>query len=883
MKYLYILICWVLSLHSYGGEIDPQTAIKVAKNFLKQSIDLPFNPNARITGSREFNLILAYPKIAGSANARKSVPTNTPYYIYNIEERGFIIVANEDAVNPILGYSFESTFDDTHMSPEFEKWMEEYKKQISYVQEHNIKPSREVIQKWQELQDNTKTVHLRTAKTTAVAPLIQTKWNQSPFYNHLCPFDLNSGKYVVAGCVATAMAQILKYHKWPLQGMGFHAYQEDNYGTLSANFGATYYDWDNMPTELNASSSPAEVAAVATLMNHCGVSVDMNYSPKVSGAWVVSSQSPVQHCSEYAFATYFGYDRTTLKGVEKNDYLNNYSQWIQVIKTELEEGRPVLYTGIGGKNGHAFICDGYDNNDFFHMNWGWGGNSDAYFLLDALNPGSLGTGGGDGEYNAHQSALIGIQPPNQNSDQSGELELYSALSVSPSATINYGDSIEVNVNILNAGSSIFQGDYTVGIFNSEGTFLEFVEIKTGYSLDVGYIYTNGLNFKNDGLFQLVPATYYLKLFYRLADREWTAVKEGSYSNLEMLTVKGPANELELYDSISLSQRNIIQNQPFEVTLNVANVGTSDFQGDFSLDLYTYDGNHVAEIEVKENWNLSSNHYYIDGITFSSSGLDVEPGSYLLAFFSKEVEGDWKFVGASSIYPNPVRVIVEAPPILPDAYENNDDESGAYPIPISFVNDQFHTTTPGSNLHIESDVDYYQIELPPGYDYTISARIHDRSNSEDSTTYSCDVVFSISDGTNYTEAYDDVMPANLTVSDGGSFIFKVAPYFAGFTGTYMLDIKLQREQIITGIDVPVADHAKIEIYPNPAQDRIQIKTPKDDIAIKAIQIFNMSGQLRLEVSHLLLNEEIDVSLLLPGLYLIRIDMGDLIETKKIMVQ
>jgi PKD repeat protein len=220
-------------------------------------------------------------------------------------------------------------------------------------------------------------------------PLTQTTWDQSPFVNALCP----SGS--VTGCVATAMAQIMKYWNFPPNGTGSHSYNEQTYGTQYVDFAATTYNW---PAMVTAVAGPCP--DIATLMYSCGVSVDMSYSPSGSGAYVISAQSPVINCAEYAFKTYFGYDPNTVLGIEYGNY--TYQAFITILKNELDNSRPMQYAGYG-QGGHTWVCDGYDVNDFFHMNWGWGGMYNSFFDLNALNPGSS-------TFNSNQQVIIGIQP-----------------------------------------------------------------------------------------------------------------------------------------------------------------------------------------------------------------------------------------------------------------------------------------------------------------------------------------------------------------------------------------------------------------------------------------------------------------------------------------
>ena len=200
------------------------------------------------------------------------------------------------------------------------------------------------------------------------------------------------------------MAQIMRYWNYPAQGTGSSSYCDckaqgftNNYGTLSANYGVTTYNWANMPLNLTTHNTD-----VATLNYHCGISVDMDYDPAGSGAWVISSDDPI--CAQNSYVTYFGYDPTTIQGLNRSDY--DDSTWTSLLKSDIDIGRPIQYVGDDpAEGGHTWVCDAYDQNDFFHMNWGWGGSDNGYFLLNNL----LTTNGGFNPSVGHQ-AVIGIVP-----------------------------------------------------------------------------------------------------------------------------------------------------------------------------------------------------------------------------------------------------------------------------------------------------------------------------------------------------------------------------------------------------------------------------------------------------------------------------------------
>jgi hypothetical protein len=403
---------------TFAKQVDENTAKQVGQNFLKTRTNSQTLKNAN-----DFELV--YKSTSNSVNSLASLQTITYFYVFNASLSGFVIVSGDDNVLPILGYSDQGLFDPNNLPQNVLKWFEGYKSEIRSIIEQNIQPTNQIVDEWQSLisGDN---LNSSTKAKASVNPLMQTKWNQSPYYNALCPSNS------VTGCVATAMAQIMKYWNYPATGSGFHSYNHNTYGTLSANFGSTSYQWGSMPNSVNSTNN-----AVATLMYQVGVSVDMDYSPQSSGAYVISASSPVTHCSEYALKTYFGY-KNSLQGIQRVDY--NQTQWLNLIKKELDASRPILYAGFGNGGGHCFVADGYDNSDYIHFNWGWGGSYDGYFQINALNPSGTGTGGGSGGYNSGHQAVIGIEPP--TGSQTFDMALYDYITPS-SSTIYYGQSFKI--------------------------------------------------------------------------------------------------------------------------------------------------------------------------------------------------------------------------------------------------------------------------------------------------------------------------------------------------------------------------------------------------------------------------------------------------------
>jgi len=311
-------------------------------------------------------------------------------YVYNIGDHGFVMVSGNTVLPPILGYSTTETMPSLEGAPEnYASWIAHYGEMIDFAMENGIQPEKKVLSQWNDAEKGL----FPARNVTTVAPLIETHWNQDCYYNEYCPESYgwwNCG-HVYAGCVACAMAQVMKYWDYPETGFGSHSYVHGTYGQQSANFGSTTYHWDEMPEQIYDHND-----AVATLMYHCGVSVDMNYGPDGSGAYSKDVET--------ALRSYFGYCGAKYR--EKSKY--DEDVWIAMLKSELDLSHPVYYSGSSGSAGHAFVCDGYDANDNFHFNFGWSGSGDEYYSLYSVNG-----------YNQQQGAVMNIVPMDIRADENG--------------------------------------------------------------------------------------------------------------------------------------------------------------------------------------------------------------------------------------------------------------------------------------------------------------------------------------------------------------------------------------------------------------------------------------------------------------------------------
>lgn len=394
------------------------------------------------------------------------------YYVFpNANSKGFTIVSGDDRLPEIVGYSSQGSYDENNLPEGFVSFMKAYQNLYNKV---NLGDA-EALKNLAEIKAWRNKKNASAASTSAVAPLLgNIEWDQTSPYNNMCP-KYDSVHVAATGCVATAMAQVMAYYKYPKQlKADIPGYVNRWNGipmeipTITQEEGV--YDWDNMLPKYNkeANATQQQKDAVAKLMYHCGAAVRMSYGPE-SGAAVSSSK----------LAKYFGYDADLMMDLSRSSF--TLDKWMQIIDTELAAGRPVLYGGQSSENGHQFICDGKDENGLYHINWGWSGNQNAYFDLSILNPEKGGTGSGsaaDG-FNRYCTMTIGIAPDNGVVDAPlAQIPSISVLYDADYVVITKGtrksksDKFEFTqqVTFVNQVKQAFKGFLGLGILQKDGSY-----------------------------------------------------------------------------------------------------------------------------------------------------------------------------------------------------------------------------------------------------------------------------------------------------------------------------------------------------------------------------------------------------------------------------
>lgn len=390
----------------------------------------------------------------------------SPYYVFPFgENKGFAIVSGDDDMPEIVGYADHGTYDANNMPAAMAAFLNNYRATIEAMKQGNASAIKNIAEAKALRANNTRA-------TTAVSPLLgDIKWNQSEPYNNMCP-KYDGTNLSATGCVATAMAQVMMYWKYPNElKADINEYKTYTHKLqVAGELKGQKYDWDNMlPTYTNNNYTQTQADAVAKLMLHCGKAVEMDYDEE-SGAIVTPGR----------LAKYFGYDSDLMLDLMRSCF--TLAEWTAIIDKELQAKRPILYSGRTTNGGHQFVCDGSDGNGLYHINWGWGGYQDGYFDITILNPGQGGIGAGnvtDG-YNRNCDMIIGIQPDNGKVDE--------PLADVPSLIIEYYNSDEFTsgIELTKATRNNTTEDFTIKINDCwDNIYSTNIECLCGYGISDG--------------------------------------------------------------------------------------------------------------------------------------------------------------------------------------------------------------------------------------------------------------------------------------------------------------------------------------------------------------------------------------------------------------
>ena len=448
----------------------------------------------------------------------QNTENNSPaVYVFNNGNSVYFLSA-DDVAAPLLGYAENGSFDPQNLPPQLKEWMEGYAMEIEMANQNNLgkyKVSAKVSSKERDV----------------IEPLVSTKWNQEPPFNLECP--VIDGRTCVTGCVATSMAMAMNYFKYPEKGQGNIKYTTSTYKkSLMMNFAKESFDWGNMlDVYKKGEYDDTQAYAVAYLMKSCGYAIQMDYTPEESGA--------VSADVAEALKKYFSYDKGTYYALRS---FYSPSVWEDMIYDNLKNIGPIIYNGASSiAGGHSFICDGYDGNGYFHFNWGWGGMSDGYFLLNSLSPAALGVGGGAGGFNFRQGAVLGMQPPKEGTVAPVNFlqQMGSLTGEVNGSTVTFSTTSNDDIHWTNNGCPTFTCNFAAIVENTENAS-DVKYFNTGVSLTYSsniyfpsYLPSFSFASLSDGRYKVTLATR------DYSTQEYAPVKcDYQYNNYVFLTKTG---------------------------------------------------------------------------------------------------------------------------------------------------------------------------------------------------------------------------------------------------------------------------------------------------------------------------------------------------------
>lgn len=439
-RHLLLTLSLLLGLAVQAAPVSVEQARQKAARFLMERSN-----NRAIV---EMQRVDVQAQAVDASQRAASTTARDMYYVFNADrtEGGYVVVSGDDRVPAILGYSETGTIDPANMPENMRAFLDQYARQIAYITDNNIQnrpymaPQREVV-----------------------APKLTTTWDQGSPFNNKCPVDTRYNQRSATGCVATALAQVMNYHRYPAKTtQTIPAYSTWSLGIKVAAIEPTEIDWDNMRTNYRLYSTNAQKEAVATLMALCGAAVQMDYSATGSAS-TTSFIAP-------ALRQYFGY--TGACTAFRDDY--TLEDWEEMVYNELTTNGPVYIDGQSAGGGHAFIVDGYDGNGYFHLNWGWSGVGNDYYLLTVLNPnGATGMGASSTEdgYSFNQDMLVGFnpnvtEPALQKSLTVGSIRVNGRTTLQRGSTGNFDVALKAMLYNMTSDNASF--DYGLAFVDDNG-------------------------------------------------------------------------------------------------------------------------------------------------------------------------------------------------------------------------------------------------------------------------------------------------------------------------------------------------------------------------------------------------------------------------------
>lgn len=845
-KLLFLIVAVTLGIGTmFAKPIDVNTAKSLGQMFVE----------ANFEQMRNADLELVYTVFSDKGEAC--------VYVFNVGDGGFVMISATDNVRPVLAYSEDGTFDASNPHNGAMYMLHTYKNSISYAIENEVVATPDVVGEWKSLINCGK---LNNKKADKVGPLVKTLWNQDSPYNLYAPAASGGpGGRCYAGCVATAMSQLMKYWDKPIHGYGQFSYYCYPYGNLSANFAATTYDWDNMPRSLG--SNQTQIEAVALLMYHCGVAVRMGFGPNGSG-----SQSERVPAAMY---NYFDYHHCVQR------YRNSYplANWISMLKAEFDLLRPVYYSGNDNEGGHAFVCDGYDENDLMHYNFGWSGQDDGWYAVDAMEFHN----DADAIFNFVPTAVYNntmVAPTNVTATKTGELAQEAVITwTNPSVTTNNVTVANIDRIVVKRNGKIVYTEDNVAPGASMSCIDTNVPCYSTFEYSVYAVY-NDVNGLAERAYEAFGPTCTWAI-------EATTTSSDGWSGGRIVAYDGAGVEV---DSVTMTTSGT-QTLALDLTLGKVSLawvqGSQSFNGSFTV--INSSGETVFTFPQEGGSStLAAGVFYTGNNSCGNTPPTDVPGELFATSDGENIILSWEANGKPTYGYNIYRdgllcelahtneFVDEAPAVGGHCYQvcilNDGGESSCSNEACATVGQGCDS---GSNLWFTLQSNGKPIitwDLPANTTGLSAFYVYTKTNS--------DGEYSLAQMLGPTKTQYKV---TRPLTNGNWYYYKVIPYYrdidcfsAPIKSMYGNEFYVKIYFSPAGIEEN--ESQDIEIYPNPTKDVLTVKADK----LSSVVVYNLIGQ-KVFSQTLDTNETtINMSDFGSGIYMVRIVANDEEITRKISV-
>ena len=776
--YISLLTIVFAAIQIFAAPVDPERALEIANDFWASNVSLKKSTRSRLVPTE------GALKVSSRTASSKEHAT---YYVFTeAENNGFVIVSGDDRLNPIVGYSTNAVSGET--PPALTAWLEEYSNYVDDIREGKAIPS----------QNNARQA------SSHIEPMLVTAWNQDKPYNNMCP--MLDGKRTYTGCGNTAAAQVMRFHKWPASPIADIEWNNNITGEIEfCELTSHVYDWDNMLYNYTSDYSETEADAVALLMADLGKATQSSYMQEVTGNNAPNILHALVHVFNYSPEAFVA---------ERNCY--TYEEYIALIRENLNNRQPIIYCGYGQdfNGGHGFVCDGIDENDLLHIDWGWDGVFNGYFDMALLEPEGNGIGGFSNRYNVSQHAIMNIKPRAEGEVNKGGtpiMEYMTAYDTESEEEVRelsceFVDGM-AKVNVLfciyNTSHSDAEGSIGFGIMNMDGILTRDIDFgePSIYPISITetheYDYTLNVSNVNGSEDYLPAGKYIVRGFFKNTEEEVEYIRSACNGlilevteNAITLSSPMPNYELDKFHIVTMPEHST---EDFIFNATFANNSKINRTVVLVPVINHYENGVKVTSEVKTEVAVTTGLLDVNNIivTFTIPNAFAQSGTYTISFkylFNDEVDED-----SDTIDTNMLKSIAgESEPFEAEIIPEEGDEYD-YSFSIEFVGQE---SDEGNEIAVirttvGADISEYRFLIVNSTDKDVLKEV-----AENMASGECEEYYSMNESEEF----------RILVEKAGMYAMVVILY--GADGELLDEYVIQFFELTTGIEKIVDNDSEI---------------------------------------------------------------------------